>query len=105
MSRADDALQKAITQIFGQGVIIGNMPELGGQYDHKTELDILRRLSIAFLDGFQNTRMRLSREKSVTPACPILAHDVETDLLRYLFMYYRFRPIQVLTDPLLALIN
>ncbi len=105
MSRADDALQKAITQIFGQGVIIGNMPELGGRYDNKTELDILTRLSIAFLDGFQNTRMGLSREKSVTPACPILAHELATDLLRYLFMYYRCMPIQAFTYHLLALIN
>ncbi len=105
MSRADDALQKAITQIFGQGVIIGNMPDLGGRYDDKAELDILTRLSLAFLDGFQNTRMGLSREKSVTPACPTMAHELATDLLRYLFEYYQRMPSQAFTYHLLALIN
>ena len=42
--------------VFGRGVIIGNLPVLGGEYDGKTELDTLTRLSIAFLDGFANTR-------------------------------------------------
>src|SRR6266487_5365693 len=37
MSRADNRLQEAIMQIFGRGIIIGNMPELGGRYDEKIE--------------------------------------------------------------------
>lgn len=105
MQRADDRLQEAITQIFGRGVIIGDMPELGGRYDNKAELDTLTRLSIAFLDGFQNTRTGLSREKSLTPACPMLANELATDLLRYLFEYFKYMPIQAFTYHLLALIN
>jgi len=105
MSRADNRLQEAIMQIFGRGIIIGNMPELGGRYDEKIELDILTRLSIAFLDGFQNTRMGLSREKSVAPACPAIANEMATDLLRFLFEYYKCMPTQAFTYHLLALIN
>ncbi len=103
MQRADDRLQEAITRIFGRGVIIGDMPELGGRYDNKAELDTLTRLSIAFLDGFQNTRTGLSREKSLTPACPMLANELATDLLRYLFEYFKYMPIQAFTYHLLAL--
>ena len=105
MNRADDRLQEAILQIFGRGVIIGAMPELGGRYDGKREVDILTRLSIAFLDGFQNTRTGLTRETSVTPACPALANELATDLLRYLFEYYTRMPTQAFTYHLLALIN
>src|SRR5260370_16330309 len=105
MQRADDRLQEAITRIFGRGVIIGDMPELGGRYDNKAELDTLTRLSYAFLDGFQNTRIGLSREKSLTPACPMLANELATDLLRYLFEYFKYMPIQAFTYHLLALIN
>ena len=105
MNRADDRLQEAIMQIFGRGVIIGDMPELGGRYDDNRELDILTRLSIAFLDGFENTRIGLSREKSVAPACPGLANELATDLLRFLFEYHKRMPTQAFTYHLLALIN
>jgi hypothetical protein len=107
MNKADDKLQEAIMQIFGRGVIVGNMPELGGQYDGKTELDTLTRLSIAFLDGFENTRTKLalSREKSVTPACTAYADELATDLLRFLFEFYKRMPTQAFTYHLLALIN
>ncbi len=106
MNKADDRLQEAIMQIFGRGVVVGNMPELGGQYDGKTELDTLTRLSIAFLDGFENTRTKiaLNREKS-TPACPAYADELATDLLRFLFEYYKRMPTQAFTHHLLALIN
>ncbi len=105
MNKADDRLQEVIMQIFGRGVDVGNMPELGGQYNGKTELDTMTRLSIAFLDGFQNTRTGLSREKSVTPACPVLANELATDLLRFLFEYHKRMPTQAFTYHLLALIN
>ncbi len=105
MNRADKELLDAVKIIFGRGVTIGNMPDLGGSYDGKTELDTLTRLSIAFLDGFQNTRMLSSREQSVTPACPKLANELATDLLRYLFEYYERMPSQAFTYNLLALIN
>ena len=105
MHRADDRLQEVIMEIFGRGVIIGKMPDLGGEYDKKAELDTLTRLSIAFLDGFQPTRVGLSREKSVEPACPALANELATDILRFLFEYYKRMPIQAFTYHLLALIN
>ncbi|HEY4035241.1 MAG TPA: hypothetical protein VGL94_14875 [Ktedonobacteraceae bacterium] len=105
MNRADTDLLDAVKITFGRGVNIGNMPDLGGSYDGKTELDILTRLSIAFLDGFQNTRTGLSREQTVTPACPKLANELATDLLRYLFEYYKRMPSQAFTYNLLALLN
>src|SRR5260221_1246068 len=105
MQRADDRLQEAIVTIFGRGLTLGNMQELGGHYDGEADLDTLTRLSIAFLDGFQNTKPGLVREKDVTPACPVLADELATDLLRFLFMYYRRMPIQAFTYHLLALVN
>ncbi|HVB24259.1 MAG TPA: hypothetical protein VNG51_20140 [Ktedonobacteraceae bacterium] len=105
MHRADRELLEAVKIIFGRGVNIGDMPDLGGSYDGKTELDTLTRLSIAFLDGFDNTRTGLSREKSEIPACPKLADELATDLLRYLFEYYKRMPSQAFTYNLLALIN
>ncbi len=105
MQGADDRLQEAIVTIFGRGLTLGNMQELGGHYDGEADLDTLTRLSIAFLDGFQNTKPGLVREKDVTPACPVLADELATDLLRFLFMYYRRMPIQAFTYHLLALVN
>ena len=105
MNRADDRLQEAITTIFGRGVTIDPLPELGGHYDGKENLDTLTRLSIAFLDGFQNTRTGLTRERGVMPACPALANELATDLLRFLFAYYQRMPTQAFTYHLQALIN
>jgi hypothetical protein len=105
MHGVDDRLQKDIKDVFGRGVIIDNLPELGGRYDNRTELDTLTRLSIAFLDGFQNTRAGLSREKSIMPACPMLTDELATDLLQFLFGYYKLMPTQAFTYNLLALIN
>ena len=105
MNRADDRLQEAITTIFGLGVTIDPLPELGGHYDGKEDLDTLTRLSIAFLDGFQNTRTGLTRERGVMPACPALATELATDLLRFLFAYYQRMPTQAFTYHLQALIN
>src|SRR6266567_9383253 len=106
MHGIDDRLQKDIKEVFGRGVIIDKLPELGGRYDNVTELDTLTRLSIAFLDGFQNTHTRLlSREKSIMPACPLLVDELATDLLQYLFGYYKLMPTQAFTYNLLALIN
>src|SRR5258708_3027842 len=53
---AEDALRSFVKNVFGSGVIIGSISELGGEYDGETELDTLTRISIAFLDGFENTR-------------------------------------------------
>lgn len=107
MQKADKRLLESIELIFGHGVIIKPLPELGGSYDGKTELDTLTRLSLAFLDGFQNTRSGMSREPNanIIPACPALANELATDILRFLFEYYKHMPIQAFTYNLLSLIN
>lgn len=105
LHKADDELLAAMKLIFGHGVIINKMPDLGGGYDGKTELDTLTRLSVAFLDGFQNTRPGLTREQSNAPACPALADMIAEDVLRFLFTYYQRMPTQAFTYHFLALIN
>ena len=103
---AEDTLRDFAKMVFGRGVIIGNLSDLGGTYDGKTPLDTLTRLSIAFLDGFENTRPGIrSREKNDVTPCPALAKELATDLLRYLFEYYKTMPIQAFTHHLLILIN
>src|SRR5205807_1703967 len=63
---AEDALRSFVKTVFGRGVIIGSIAELGGTYDQETRLDTLTRLSIAFLVGFENTRPgSKSRENNV----------------------------------------
>lgn len=104
---ADDALRSFVKTVFGRGVIIGSIADLGGSYDGKTKLDTLTRLSIAFLeDGFKNTRPgSRSRENNIPGPCPSLAKDLATDLLRYLFEYHTTMPTQAFTHHLLVLIN
>jgi hypothetical protein len=102
---ADDALRSFVKRVFGRGVIIGSIPDLGGTYDGEARLDTLTRLSIAFLDGFQNTRPGINREKNVSSPCPALAKELAIDLLRYLFEYYTTMPTQAFTHHLLVLIN
>ncbi len=103
---ADDALRTFVKTVFGRGVIIGSIADLGGSYDGKTKLDTLTRLSIAFLDGFENTRPgSRSRENSISGPCPALAKEFATDLLRFLFEYHTTMPTQAFTHHLLVLIN
>src|SRR6266702_2511566 len=103
---ADDALRSFVKMVFGRGVIIGSIAELGGTYDGETKLDILTRLSIAFLDGFENTRPgSRSRGNNISGPCPVLSKELATDLLRYLFEYHTTMPTQAFTHHLLVLIN
>jgi hypothetical protein len=102
---AEDALRNFVKTVFGRGVIIGSIAELGGTYDGVTKLDTLSRLSISFLDGFQNTRPGSSREKNISGPCPALTKKLATDLLRYLFEYHNTMPTQAFTHHLLILIN
>src|SRR5260370_29541154 len=105
MNRDDRSLQQAIKLIFGRGILIGNMPNLGGSYDGTTQLDTITRLSVAFLDGFKDTPTGINREPNVIAACPKLAKELAEDLLTFLFKYYEHMPSQALTYNLLALIN
>ncbi len=102
---AEDALRDFVKKVFGRGVIIGSISELGGKYDGETELDTLTRFSIAFLDGFENTRPGMNREKNVVSPCSTLSTEFATDLLRYLFEYHKTMPTQAFTPHLLILIN
>lgn len=102
---AEDELRKFVKTVFGNGVVVGNIPELGGSYDGESELDTLTRLCIAFLDGFDNTRPGMSREKNIPSPCPALAKEFATDLLRYLFEFHKTMPTQAFTHHLLILIN
>ncbi|HWS84591.1 MAG TPA: hypothetical protein VN207_10070 [Ktedonobacteraceae bacterium] len=101
----DAALRDFAKQVFGRGVEIGQLPELGGKYDGETQLDILTRLSIAFLDSFENTRPRLDREKKIPNAYPALVNELAKDLDGYLSQFYNHMPTQAFTYNLLALIN
>jgi hypothetical protein len=102
---AYDTLRAFTKMVFGRGVIIGNLPILGGEYDGQTELDTLTRLSIAFLDGFANTKPGINRDKNIPSPCPALTWELATDLWRYLFAYYNSMPIQGFTQHVLTLIN
>jgi hypothetical protein len=103
---AEDALRSFVKTVFGHGVIIGTIAELGGTYDGKTKLDTLTRLSIAFLDGFENTRPgSRSRGNNIPGPCPALSKELATDLLRYLFEYHTTMPTQAFTHHLLVLMN
>src|SRR6266852_9157656 len=102
---ADDELRKFVKMVFGRGVIIGSIPDLGGTYDGEARLDTLTRLSIAFLDGFQNTRPGINRERNISSPCPAFTQELAIDLWRYLFEYYTNMPTQAFTHHLLVLIN
>ena len=103
---AEDALRDFVKMVFGRGITIGSIAEFGGTYNGTVELDILARLSIAFLDGFENTRPgQKSRENKVQSPCPTLTKEFATDIYRYLFTYYDSMPVQAFTYHLLSLIN
>jgi len=100
-----DHLHHFVQQVFGQGVTFGKLPGLGGAYDGHTELDTLTRVSLAFLDGFDNTPVGTKRDTLPPPACPAHAAVVGEDLLRYLFAYHDRMPAQALSYYLLGLLN
>jgi hypothetical protein len=101
----DNALRDAAKQVFGRGIEIGQEPELGGHYDGETQLDILTRLSIAFIDGFNNTRPQLNREKKLPNAFPTMVNELAKDLLRYLFEFHNHMPTQAFIYNLQAIID
>lgn len=102
---ADDALQKFVKMVFGKGVRIGQLPMLGGEYDGSEDLDVLSRLSIAFLDGFQPVGVGRGIDRSGKSPCAGLVRALSEDMLRYLFAYYNRMPSQALTYYFLGLIN
>ena len=102
---SDEPLRQHFKSVFGRGVTVNPVPDLGGSYDGTTELDTLTRLAIAFLDGFQAVRVGQREAAQADPACPALADEMGRDLLRYVFMYAERMPSQALTYNFLALIG
>ncbi len=102
---SDQKLREVLKTAFGQGIVIGAELELGGRYDGVTKLDTLTRLSLAFLDGFQNVRPGITREKDVPVACPELAHELAADIDCYLSIYHTLMPVQAFTQYLSVLLN
>lgn len=102
---SDDPLRQHFKDVFGRGVKVNPVPDLGGTYDGTTELDTLTRLAIAFLDGFEAVRVGQRGASPEEPACPALARELGKDLLRYVFMYAARMPSQALTYDFRALIN
>lgn len=99
------ALLDVLRIFFGRGVKLTELPSIGGSYDGVTELDILSQLTIAFLDGFEETRVGLKGDTDVAPACPRQEEALAEDLMSYLFAYSERMPVQALTAYLKPLIN
>jgi|SRR5690242_6967875 len=102
---SDEPLRQHFKNVFGRGVKVNPVPDLGGTYDGTSELDTLSRLAIAFLDGFEAVRVGQRGASPDEPACPSLAQELGKDLLRYLFIYAAQMPSQALTYNFRALIN
>jgi hypothetical protein len=103
---AREMLKEYLKRVFAKGVIINPPPQLGGYYDGTTALDTMTRLSLAFLDGFEDTPVgRKESRKLPDSACPVLARTLGEDLLCYLFAYSSKMPTQALTYNFQALIS
>jgi hypothetical protein len=98
-------LKNEIMRVFGRGVIIDPLPQLGGRYDGVTQLDTLARLSIAFLDGLEATPAGSERDRVFPDSYPALSRELSNDLMGYLFAYQDLMPMTALTQNFLALIN
>ena len=103
--RDDKFLRDLMKRFFGQGITFDPPLDLSGTYDGHSELDIMTRLSIAFLDGFEPTNVGMLKEKVALPACPTLANELAEDMVCYLNAYSVLMPAQALTQYLMALIS
>jgi hypothetical protein len=102
---SDEPLRQHFKLVFGRGVRVNPVPELGGTYDGTTELDTLTRLAIAYLDGFEAVQVGQRGAALVEPSCPALAKELGMDLLRFIFIYADRMPSQALSYNFRALIN
>jgi hypothetical protein len=91
-SGGGDELKNFVKQVFGKGVLLDRMVQLGGRYDGQTELDTLTRLSLAFLDGFEATPPGRDLGRVRDEACPALAREVGRDLQTFLYAFYEQMP-------------
>ncbi len=105
---ADESLRELMHRFFGRGAVIARLPKITGTYDGQTELDLLTRLMLAFLDGFEVTSVTLvgaSLDRTAPSSCPAQSDTLADDVLRYLFAYCELMPAQALTQYLMALIQ
>lgn len=102
---SDEPLRQHFKRVFGHGVKVNSVPQLGGTYDGETKLDTMTRLAIAFLDGFEAVSVGLRDAALADPSCPTVADAMGNDLLRYVFIYAERMPPQALTYNFLALIG
>src|SRR5439155_17960085 len=84
-----DWLKDVFKEYFGRGVALRPVPQLGGSYDGTTEVDVLTRAHLAFMDGFESTAaVERRRERIATDLCPGVSAQLGDDLLRFLFVYH-----------------
>ncbi len=100
------ALIDTLKLIFGKGVAINSFPTFGGNYTGEQEVDVLTRLAIAFLDGFETVKvMSNQRERQIAAASSMLSQEFASDILRFMNEYHRTMPTQAFTYHLQALLN
>jgi hypothetical protein len=100
-------LRDHFIQVFSKGTQLDQFPVLNGRFDGSSQLDMLTRLSLAYLDGFIPTPIgakRSTRHEQLT-SCPALTSLLGGDLLRYIFAYSGAMPPTALTFHLQALIS
>ena len=99
-------LKAKIKSLFGEGLEFDTTPNsIDAAYDGQTNLDILTRMSLAFIDGFDTTRPGRESESSKPSPCPVLATQLAEDILLFLNTYSEHMPIQALTYYFQALIS
>lgn len=100
-------LKELFKKYFGKGTLLGPIPRLGGGYDGTTEVDVLTRIHLAFMDSFESVGCSPSKKKESRNAdlCRGVSAEIGKDLLRYLFAYHDRMPIEELSRKFLALLN
>ncbi|WP_164689340.1 methylation-associated defense system protein MAD7 [Herpetosiphon llansteffanensis] len=101
-----DYIKKQIIEIFGKGIIFGNVPgTTNAAYDGKTDLDTLTTLSMVFADGFEATGFGRENDKNEYSPCVGLTNIVAKDIWMFLHTYAERMPNQALTYYFQALVS
>ena len=99
-------LKAKIVSLFGEGLEFDKTPNsIDAAYDGHANLDILTRMSLAFIDGFDGTRPGRESESSKPSPCPALATQLAQDIFLFLNTYSKRMPSQALTYYFQALIS
>ena len=101
-----EAIILRLKDVFGKGIQLGTFPLYHSQYDGATPVNILTRISIAFLDGFKPISAKANQpEKRVSPACPHFAEEIGIDVLRYMNEYHQLMQTEAFTYYFHSLLN